>query len=461
MSSQKKISSTDVLFLAMGAMLGWGWVILSGEWVATAGFLGATLAFAGGGLLIILIGLTYAELATAIPETGGGVAFVQRAFNTPLAFVAGWSVLFGYMSVIAFEAVALPTVIDYLSPVQHKIHLWNIAGSDVYLTWALIGSGGALFLGALNYRGIRSATIFQTVFTIAIIAVGFLLIFGAGYYGDSDNLKPYFSGGFDGMMQVLIMVPFMFVGFDVIPQIASEVKATKSLGKMLVISILSALLFYILIIYGVSIGLPHAELLTSKLATADAMSNLFNSAFLGKVLVVGGIAGIITSWNAFVIGGSRIMYAMAIRGMLPNWFAKMHPKYHTPSNAIIFLTVLAFLAPLLGRQALNWLVNAGSIGVVLGYLIVTLAFLQLRKIEPNLERPYAVKWPKTIGWLAVLLSIGFLSLYLPGMPAALSFPIEWSLVIGWYLIGAYFLFMRDPARELAYKQGKVKSAEIA
>ena len=63
--SNKKISSVDVLFLAMGAMLGWGWVILSGEWVATAGFLGATIAFAGGGLLIILIGLTYAELATA------------------------------------------------------------------------------------------------------------------------------------------------------------------------------------------------------------------------------------------------------------------------------------------------------------------------------------------------------------------------------------------------------------
>ncbi|GAA5102231.1 APC family permease [Wohlfahrtiimonas larvae] len=438
----KKISSMDVLFLAMGAMLGWGWVILSGDWVATAGFMGATLAFAGGGLLIICIGLTYAELATAIPETGGGVAFVQRAYNNkPLSFLAGWSVLFGYMSVIAFEAVALPTVIDYVTPIQHHVRLWNIAGSEIYLTWALIGSLGAIFLGALNYRGIRSATIFQTVFTVAIVAVGVLLIFGAGYYGESENLKPYFNGGFDGMMKVLIMVPFMFVGFDVIPQIASEIKATKSIGKMLVISILSALIFYVLIIYGVSIGLPHAELQTSKLATADAMTNLFDSKLLGQVLVIGGIAGIVTSWNAFVIGGSRIMYAMAIRGMLPNWFAKLHPKYQTPSNAIIFLTALAFLAPLLGRQALVWLVNAGSIGVVLGYLIVTLAFLQLRKTEPNLERPYAVKWPKTIGWLAVLFSIGFLSLYFPGMPAELSFPIEWSLVFGWYMIGAYFLFI--------------------
>lgn len=142
------------------------------------------------------------------------------------------------------------------------------------------------------------------------------------------------------------------------------------------------------------------------------------------------------------------MYAMAIRGMLPQWFAKMHPKFHTPSNAILFLTALAFLAPFLGRQALNWLVNAGSIGIVLGYLIVTLAFLQLRRLEPHLERPYAVKYPKTIGWIAVLLSIGFLSLYLPGMPAELNFPIEWSLVLGWYLIGAYFLLGHSKGRYL-------------
>src|SRR5699024_1319456 len=133
--------------------------------------------------------------------------------------------------------------------------------------------------------------------------------------------------------------------------------------------------------------------------------------------------------------------AMAIRGMLPAWFAKMHPKYHTPSNAIIFLTVLAFLAPLLGRQALNWLVNAGSIGVVLGYLIVTLAFLQLRKLEPELERPYSVKCPISIGLLAILLFIFFLSFYSSGFPAQLTIPIASSLVLAWYLIGASFNFM--------------------
>jgi len=139
----------DVLFLAIGAMLGWGWVVLSGEWVSTAGFVGSIVAFLLGGFLVIVIGLTYAELAAAIPETGGGFVFVKKAFSPGIAFISGWSVLFGYVSVITFEAVALPTVIDYVIPFQHQGLMWNVAGWDVYLTWVIIGSLGSVVLTSL------------------------------------------------------------------------------------------------------------------------------------------------------------------------------------------------------------------------------------------------------------------------------------------------------------------------
>src|SRR5699024_11938108 len=127
----------------------------------------------------IFIGMTYAELASAIPETGGGLVFVLRAFGKKSSFIAAWAVLFGYVSVITFEAVALPTVIDYVVPVNHQIYLWSLGGWDVYLTWVLIGSIGAILLTALNYFGIKPATIFQSVFTVAIVLVGLLLVFGA------------------------------------------------------------------------------------------------------------------------------------------------------------------------------------------------------------------------------------------------------------------------------------------
>ncbi len=432
----KSMSSWDVLFLAMGAMLGWGWVVLSGEWILGAGFLGSVIAFLGGGLLIVFIGLTYAELAAAIPETGGGLVFVLRAFGKKSAFVAAWAVLFGYVTVIMFEAVALPTVIDYVLPINHQLFLWTLGGGDVYLTWVLIGSGGAIALTALNYFGIKPATIFQSVFTVAIVLVGVLLLFGALKNGQLSNVEPLFRGGVGGTMSVLIMIPFLFVGFDVIPQVASEIKAPpKIIGRILIVSIVSAVSFYLLIVFGVSVGLTESELALSSLATADAMVNLFGSQWFGILLVLGGVAGIITSWNAFIIGASRILYAMSARNMIPKWFGYIHPKYNTPTNAIVFLGALAFVAPFLGRPSLVWIANAGGLGIVLGYLLVSIAFLRLRKLEAGLVRPYKVKHYRFVGVMAILLSILFISLYMPGMPSALVWPIEWLIVGVWSLIG--------------------------
>ena len=113
---KKVLSRFDVLFLAIGAMLGWGWVVLSGDWVTSAGSIGAVIAFVIGGLLVIFVGLTYAELASAMPETGGGLLYVKKAFGKKSAFIASWAMVLGYVSVVTFEAVALPTVVDYILP---------------------------------------------------------------------------------------------------------------------------------------------------------------------------------------------------------------------------------------------------------------------------------------------------------------------------------------------------------
>ncbi|BBU41154.1 amino acid permease [Aeribacillus pallidus] len=432
----KSMSRADVLFLSVGAMLGWGWVVLSGDWISKAGFLGTAIAFLLGGLLVTFIGLTYAELAAAIPETGGGLVFVQRAFNDRLGYIAAWSVLFGYVSVITFEAVALPTVIDYIIPVDHQLFLWNLGGWDIYLTWVLIGSFGSLLLTSMNYFGIKPAAIFQNILTIAVILIGLVLVFGAFANGGSVHTNSILGEGVGGVMVVLIMIPFLFVGFDVIPQIASEVKAPpKVIGRILIFSIILAIVFYILIAYGVSVGLTPSQLEVTRLATADAMTNLFRSPVFGTILVIGGVAGIVTSWNAFIIGGSRILFAMAERGMIPKWFAYIHPKYKTPTHGIIFLGLLGFFAPFLGHSALNWFVNAGGIGIVIGYMLVSISFMKLRKTEPDLERPYKIRNWKLTGVIAIILSIIFITFYLPGMPSALVWPMEWLIVFGWYGIG--------------------------
>ncbi len=426
----------DVLAVAFGAMIGFGWIVLTGGFLADAGTLGAVLAFVIGGVIMALVGLTYAELVSAMPEAGGEHNYVLRGLGSRAAFVTSWSLVFGYISVVAFEAVALPQTMLYLAPDMLAGRLWTVADYDVYATWVAVGVVGAVLITGLNYVGVRPAAVFQSAAVLFLLAVGALLLAGSFVGGSTDNMQPLFVGGFGGVVAVLVAVPFLFVGFDVIPQSAGEINLPfRQIGKLVVVSVMAAAAFYILVMVTVGSALPQSELAAATLPAAAGMAELWGSRTFGNILVVGGIAGILTSWNGFLLGASRLLYAMAVSGMVPPWFAKVHPRYRTPSNAVLFIGALSVLSPLFGRQMLVWLVDAGGISIVVAFLLVAVTFLVLRRIEPDMERPFRVFQGRSVGVAAALLTLGLGILYLPGMPAALIWPYEWLILGAWWLAG--------------------------
>lgn len=446
MSQQKQnldkvLGRTDVLFLAFGAMIGWGWVVLAGSWINSAGSLGAMLAFLLGGILVIFVGLTYSELTSAMPKVGGEQVFCYRAMGVTASFIGTWAILLGYISVVAFEAVALPTVVEYLFPDYIKGYLWTVAGWDVYATWAAVGVVGSILIMIFNYIGIKVAAFLQNVFTVGIALVGLLLIGGSLFNGTPANMEPLFVGGFKGIFAVLLMTPLMFVGFNVIPQAAEEINLPyKAIGKVLILSVFMAAFWYIAVIFSVGMAMTAEQMTKSSLVTADAMAILFNGSWASKLLIVGGICGIVTSWNAFYIGGSRAIYAMAQAKMLPAFLGKLHPRYKTPYNAVLLIGILTTLAPLFGRKMLVWLVDAGGLGIMLAYTMVALSFVILRKKEPHMDRPFKVGNGTFIGYGAVILSALFILLCLPGSPTALVWPYEWAIVLVWTVLGAGLYF---------------------
>ncbi|QNI04295.1 amino acid permease [Halomonas sp. SH5A2] len=432
----------DVLALAFGAMIGWGWIVLTGTAIQSAGSVGAILAFIVGGLAIVLVGLTYAELASAMPKVGGEHVYSYRALGHWPSFFCTWAIILGYLSVVAFEAVALPTVVEHLAPNYAVGHLWTIAGWEVKATWVAVGVGGSLAMMIINYFGVSTAALLQKVVTAVILLVGVMFVTGSLFEGNTANMVPLFSqsegGVMAGVIAVIVMVPFLFVGFDVIPQAAEEINLPyKAIGKVLMVSVILAVVWYSLIILATSLALDSDAIAASSLSVPDAMESLFNAPWAGNLMVVAGIAGIITSWNAFYIGGSRAIYALANAGMLPAMFAKLHPRYRTPTNAIFLMGFLSCLAPLFGRPALVWIVNAGGLGIVLAYLFVAISFMVLRVREPDMPRPFKVSNGKLCGTLAIILSFGMACLYLPGSPAALG-AAEWSILAVWVVLGIGF-----------------------
>jgi APA family basic amino acid/polyamine antiporter len=429
----------EVLALAFGAMIGWSWVALAGTWLDSAGSLGAISAFLIGGAVIAFIGLTYAELASAMPLVGGEHTYSLRALGPGASFVCTWAIIFGYVSVVAFEVVALPTVMEYLFPNFKTGYLWTVAGYDVYLSWVLVGVVGSLVMTAVNVVGIKMAAVVQTAVTLVILLAGVVVVSGALFGGSTTNMQPLEVGGINGMLTVLVMVPFLLVGFDVIPQAAEEIDLPyREIGAVLVISVLMAVAWYVLIILGVSLSLDSKALGSASLATADAATAAWDRELVGKIVVVSGIAGILTSWNAFLVGGSRAIYALAHSGMLPRFFGHLHPRFNTPANAVVLVGGLAVFAPLFGRQTLVWLVDAGGLGIVIAYAMVALSFIVLRRREPDMPRPYRVRYGTFVGYTALVLSIGMMMLYLPGSPSALVWPQEWAILLSGAVVGAVF-----------------------
>ncbi len=430
----------DVLAIAFGAMIGFGWIVLTGGFLEGAGPGGAALAFVLGGIVMGFIALTYAELVAAMPQVGGEHQYVLRAIGSKAAFVCSWFLVLGYVSVVAFEAVALPQTMLFLFPDMLAVKLWTIAGYEVYLSWVAVGVVAAAVMTYLNYRGVRAAAVFQTIAVVFLMCVGAALIFGSFSGGSLSQMEPWFTGGTAGIIGVLVATPFLFVGFDVIPQSAEEINLPyRKIGIMILVSLFAAVAWYVMIMLTVGSSLPAADLAQSNLAVADGMAALWGSETMGKILVLGGIAGILTSWNGFLIGASRLVYAMAESGMLPAWFGKLHPTYKTPKNALLFIGGLSILAPIFGRQMLVWLVDAGSISLIIAFIFVAFSFVVLRRNEPDMERPFRTPGGVTTGVIAVVLAAALGFQFFPGQYAALVWPYEWAIFGGWALAGGYLI----------------------
>lgn len=440
------LRSGDVLVVAFGAMIGWGWVVSSGQWIQEGGIIGTILGFLIGGIMIYFVGLCYAELTTAMPLCGGEHVFSFKAFGPIGSYICTWAIILSYIGVVCYEAVSFPTILQYIFPNMLKGYMYTINGFDVYASWVAISIVMSVIVVVLNIIGTKKAAIFQKVLTIIIAAVGILLVVASSISGDIENVQSQmFLGEKSGdilmnIFKVAIMTPFFFFGFDVIPQAAEEIRVPlKKIGKLMLLSIVLAVTFYVLVVFAVGYILNAGEIAnsmnTTGLVTADAMAKAFSSSAMAKVLIIGGLCGIITSWNSFLIGGSRAIYSMSESRMIPEVFGKLHGKFKTPITALLLIGGLSILAPFFGRTMLVWIVDAGNFACCLAYCIVALSFVRLRSKEPTMERPYKIKHYRIVGIIAILMSGGMAAMYLiPGTNCSLVWQ-EWIIVAGWVVLG--------------------------
>jgi APA family basic amino acid/polyamine antiporter len=454
---ERVISFKNFIAIAFGAIIGVGWIVYAGEWLQGGGPGGAILAFILGGLLLIPIGKCYAELAPAIPVAGGEIAFAYRAFGVFVSFICGWLLTLNYAFVLPFETIAIGALFNAMFPGIEGEALYMVGASPVTWSTLIPGLGIGLYVMILNYRGTRGSVRFQTfaMYMILIITAVFTVV--ALTKGSVSNLTPLFAH--DGplwsavpasIISVIVVVPWFMGGFDAIPQAAEEsgagVAASK-LGTAIIASIVMGIAFYAIVIFDLAISMPWRESCTFDMPTAAVFRVAFGYEWAAQLVLFTGMLGLITTLNGFYIASSRLLFAMGRGGLLPEWFGRVHPRYHTPKNAVLFVGAMALIGPFLGKAALAPIVNSSAFTFVICFCITCYAAIRLRTTAPDLERPYRVRWKGTL-YLGLIVSVFLVGLMVfPGSPGRLSLFELWVVVI-WSVVGLVAYFYRRKSSDL-------------
>ncbi len=445
---KKEISASQFFTLAFGAIIGVGWVVVLSEWLSQAGPLGAILALVGGGLVMMLVGLCYAEMATMLPVSGGEVAYTYELYGVKTCFATGWLLALAYISVTAFEAISVGWIAGALIPGIQGATIYTSRGDSVQLGSLLLGLGGMALLSWLNYRGARSAAIFQDVLTYGLLILSAIFISAGIVWGQAVNLEPLFQRGgagpaWQGVLTVLATAPFWYAGFNVIPQVMEERAPKTSLrlaGRMILLAIGIAALFYSLVILSCSMTLPWEKLLALELPAAAAFETAFRSPALAKVALLAALLGLVTTWNTVFISASRVLFALGRARIISPAFARVHAGFGSPTTAVLFVGVVASSGLFLGRSAIIPIVNVAGTCLAFAFLLSCLSVIKLRRTRPDLPRPYRVPGGTATAAVAAAGSLFMIcfSLYQPYVNARGTFPLEWILFLGWAVLGALF-----------------------
>lgn len=443
---KKSLRPVDVWGLALGAIIGWGCFVLPGNaFLPKAGPMGMALGMLLGGLLILLISFSYAYLIRRYPVSGGEFVYANSAFGKTHAFICGWFLVLAYWSLVPLNGTALALISRYLFPGIIQVgKLYQVAGWDVYLGEVCVASCFLILLAVLNIRGIKSAGWTQTTIALGLVSTIILLTALVLLGGvEWSNAYPLFQKGqpwHSSVLAIVAMAPWAYIGFDCIPQAAEEYSFSHKKSRNLMISAIAvAAVLYICVNTITAIGIkPWQELLNDKPFWATGLVIEERLGKLGLTLLgISMFCAVISGINAFFISTSRLMYAMAKEKALPQIFGRLHKKYATPVPAILFVLVLALVAPWFGREVLGWIVDMTSVGGAIGFLYTCASAAVLS--YKNKEYGHTIA-----GVIGAVISLGFLLLLLiPGSPGFLYKQAFYCLGV-WVLLGMVFYIVIYP-----------------
>jgi amino acid transporter len=421
-SPAASLSLLDATMVGIGAMIGAGIFVLTGLAAEGAGP-AAILVFALNGGVTTFTALSYAELAAAIPRNGGGYAYVREVFSAPVSFVMGWTRWFTYMIAGALYALG------FGSNFREFLHIYGVTLPGPTIAYAL---GAVAVLVALNALSTEASGSAETAITIVKIGIlGVFVVFGlsAVNVGEFDPLFP--TEGPLALLPAMGLTFIAFQGYDLIATVTEEVENPRqNIPRAILLSVLVTVVVYLLVVF-VAIGVMGAEGLggAGETAIAQAADEFMPPLPLvgsGAALIAfGAVFSTVSALNAVVIGSSRVAFAMGRERQLPGRLGQLHHRFGTPFVAILASAVVMLVAVVV--IPIRVVGNLASLFSLLGFVIVNLSLIRLRRQQPDLRRPFEVPLYPLTPVLGIVCNL-LLGLFIDAT--------TWLLGLAWLGIGA-------------------------
>ncbi|MGB0036605.1 MAG: amino acid permease [Candidatus Acidiferrales bacterium] len=389
--------------IVVGTMVGTGIFLKPGEMAAVGRSVSVVYAaWIAGGLLSLFGAISFAELGAALPEAGGQYAYLRKGLGPVWGFLFGWMhSTVGESSSAASIAAGFARFSSFLIPaIASGIFTWHATNPftgkpyDFVFTWAQPLAAGIIFLFTfINYLGVRVGGGVQVALTLLKVA-SLLAIVGVGFWfghGSMTHFHPFWpaastAGTLGCFLAALAASLWAYDGWEDLNRVGSEIQNPQRnlplalIGGTIVVGglylLFSAVCFY---------ALPFAGVASSAHVASDVFAS-FAGPRAAYWITLAMIVAALGTLNSSLLSGARVPYAMARDGLFFRITGSVHPKFRTPGGALIFQGTLAGLMALTGT--FEELTSLYIFAEWIFYAFSVVAMFRLRRIAPDLERPY-------------------------------------------------------------------------
>lgn len=436
---KRALSATNLVFLGIGAIIGAGIFVLTGEVSAHYAGPAIVLSFVVAALACACAGLCYAELTSMIPISGSAYTYAYATLGELFAWMIGWLLIVEYLFAAATVSVGWSGyVVSLLADIGHAgIHI-PAAFTTAPIIYdetanAFVKSPGgfinlpAMFiifvLTIILVVGVKESARFNNIIVFIKVSVILIFLVSGVWFISTANWQPFIpentgefgSFGISGILRGAAVIFFAYIGFDAVSTAAQESKNPQRdlpigiLGSLAICTILYILVALVLtgIVSYTKLGVPDPIAVG-----VDSMNSSFARNVLAPLIKVGAVAGLSSVVLVMLLGQPRIFMTMGKDGLLPPVFTRIHPKYKTPYMSTLIVGAVAML--LAGLFPIGVLSKLVSLGTLLAFASVCLAILILRKRQPDTPRPFKTPftpWVPLFGIFACLGVTLFLNVY--------------------------------------------------